>query len=360
LLGDVWYLCAFIVIEWIEAPALKWLLPVPMLAAMAPLIWLVFRRTWRELDAEAFAYRRELHERGAIDYRPIVALVLGALILTWQEYYGRSPIWNDQLRPIVQRHVAGHPDALGRLHLYSELMSRGWWAGTRIIGYLLPLAVWRLFFRKDSLLDMGLRTRGFSEHAWLYALFVTIMVPLLILVARQPDFGSYYPIYDTAGRSWMDFAIWEALYIGQFLGLEILFRGWWIRATRVFGVGAIFSMVVPYCMIHYGKPYLEASAAIIAGTVLGSLSMKTRSIWAGFLVHSTVAILMDILALDRKKALPSLLTPDGTRRLIFPYWHGVLWAVWAIAISVVLLTAWRRRRAIAQALAGWRAVIRPA
>lgn len=333
-------------VEWLEAPALKWFLPVPMLAAVAPLVWLVFRRTWKELDAEALTYRRELHERGEIDYRPIVALVLGVLVLTWQEYYGRSSFWNEQIRPALQRHFEGHPDALGRLHLYSELFSRAWWAVTRIGGYLLPLAVWPLFFRKDSLLDMGLRTRGFSEHAWLYALFVTVMVPILILVARQPDFGSYYPICDTAGRSWIDFAIWECLYVAQFLGLEIFFRGWWIRATRVFGVGAIFSMVVPYCMIHYGKPYLEASAAIIAGTVLGSLSMKTRSIWAGFLVHSTVAILMDILALDRKKGLPSLLTPDSSRRLVFPYWHLVLWGVWALALAVLLITAWRRRRVI--------------
>ena len=54
---------------------------------------------------------------------------------------------------------------------------------------------------------------------------------------------------------------------------------------RSFGAGAIWSMVVPYCMIHYGKPYLEACAAIIAGVVLGSLAMRTRSIYAGFLVH---------------------------------------------------------------------------
>jgi len=150
----------------------------------------------------------------------------------------------------------------------------------------------------------------------------------LMIVARQPDFGQYYPICDTAGRSWLDFAAWEAVYMTQFLGLEIFFRGWWLRATRVFGVGAIFSMVVPYCMIHYGKPYLEAAAAIIAGTVLGSLSMKTRSIWAGFLVHGTVGFLMDVLALDRKRSLPSLLTPLSHRRLIFPYWHTLIWGVW--------------------------------
>jgi membrane protease YdiL (CAAX protease family) len=342
------------VIEWIEHPAIKWALPVPVLAAIAPLIWLFFRKTWRTLDEEAFAYRRALHERGEIDYRPVVALVLGALVLTFQEYYGRYNFWLDHLAPWLRGRFAGHPGFVDALVIYEEIFARSWWALTRIGGYLLPLLVWPLFFRKDSLLDMGLRTRGFLEHAWLYAFFVTVMVPVLLLVARQPDFGAYYPICDTAGRSWLEFGIWETVYMAQFLGLEIFFRGWWIRATRVFGLGAIFAMVVPYCMIHYGKPYLEADAAIIAGTVLGSLSMKTRSIWAGFLVHGTVGLLMDILALDHKKSLPTLLTPNSTRRIVFLYWHHVLWVVWAIAFVVLLTTAWRRRARIAAAIAALR------
>jgi membrane protease YdiL (CAAX protease family) len=336
------YLCGP-VIEWIEHPALKWLLPIPMLAVVAPLVWLFFRRTWRDLDEEAFVYRRALVELGEVDYRPVVALVLAALVLTGQEYYGRFAFWEDTLRAWLRTRVADSPAALDRIELYNELLGRTWWAVTRIGGYLLPLGVWPLFFRKDSLLDMGLRTRGFRQHAWIYALFVVVMVPILLLVARQPDFGAYYPICDTAGRSWLDFALWETEYLLQFLALEIFFRGWWIRATRVFGVGAIFSMVVPYCMIHYGKPYLEAAAAIIAGTVLGSLSMKTRSIWAGFMVHGTVAILMDILALDRKHSLPALLAPHSSRRIMFLYWHQVIWVVWALALGVLLLTAWRRR-----------------
>jgi membrane protease YdiL (CAAX protease family) len=137
-------------------------------------------------------------------------------------------------------------------------------------------------------LARGLR----GAHAWIYALCVVVMVPVLMLVARQPDFADYYPMYKLAGRSWLDFAAWEFIYLAQFFTLELFFRGFWLRAMRSFGSGAIWSMVVPYCMIHYGKPYLEASSAVIAGVVLGSLAMRTRSIYAGF-PCATVAVTMD-------------------------------------------------------------------
>src|SRR5438309_1859716 len=83
----------------------------------------------------------------------------------------------------------------------------------------LPQAIWPLFFRRDALLDFGLRPRGFREHAWIYALCVVVMVPVLLIVSRQPEFTTYYPIYKLAGRSWLDFWVWEAMYIAQFLGL---------------------------------------------------------------------------------------------------------------------------------------------
>ena len=78
----------------------------------------------------------------------------------------------------------------------------------------------------------------------------------------------------------------------------MFFRGFWLGALRrSFGSGAIFAMAVPYCMIHFGKPFLEANGAIVAGIALGSLTMRTKSIYQGFLVHITVAGLMDWLAL---------------------------------------------------------------
>jgi len=342
--------------SWLELPAVKIAISIALWIAVAPIVWWFFRGTWRELDAEALALRRDLAARGAIDYRPMVALTLIAFVQTFQEYFGRPDFYIRAIAGAMDRYARAHPGSIFNPRVYDELYMRLWWGLTRVGGYLLPLAVWPLFFRRDSLLDFGLRGRGFRAHAWIYALCVVVMVPVLMLVSRQPDFADYYPMYKLAGRSWLDFLVWEAIYLAQFFTLEIYFRGFWLRAMRTFGAGAIWSMVVPYCMIHYGKPYHEAMAAVIAGVVLGSLAMRTHSIYAGFLVHATVAVLNDVLALSRRGALPELLSPSSSTRLIFKHWQSVIWIAWALALAVLAakvrrswpeLTAFfaRRRRA---------------
>jgi membrane protease YdiL (CAAX protease family) len=342
--------------EWLEQPAIKWFVPLPVLALVAPIVWRFFRATWRTLDEEALDFRRELAARGQLDYRPVAALTAAALILTLQEYYGRPSFYQDVLHDVLARHAARHPGSFVNVELYDELYLRLWWAGSRLVGYLGPLALWPLVFRGsrrlpgDGVLDFGLRTRGFAAHAWIYALCVTVMVPVLLLVSRQPDFVDYYPIYKLAGRSWLDFFVWEAAYLAQFFALEVFFRGFLLRALRGAGAGAIWTMAVPYVMVHFGKPYLEVCTAIIAAVVLGSLAMRTRSIYAGFLTHATVAVLMDVLALYRRGSLPVLLTPLSTRHVTFLYWHGLIWLAWGGAAFVLALKTrryWRGRAAAA-------------
>lgn len=289
---------------------LKPLLPIPVLLAVLPLLWWFFRATWKELDDEATRWRIALAAEGRTDLRPFVALAMCAVILTFQEYYGGRVYFDQAIRPSLAKMELLHPRAI-KLARYDELYGFVWWVFTRVIGYVVvPFSVWKIAFPEDSLLDMGLRTHGFFKHAWIYGAFLAIVLPLLLLVSRQPDFGSYYPFYKSSVRSWYDFLAWEAMYFLQFFALEMFFRGFWLGALRrCLGSGAIFSMVVPYCMIHYGKPFLEANGAIIAGIALGSLAMKTKSIYQGFLVHITVAGLMDWLALSQRHALPQVFWP---------------------------------------------------
>jgi membrane protease YdiL (CAAX protease family) len=291
--------------------ALSPLLPIPLLLIILPALWWFFRDTWRQLDDDAIRWRVESAAARRTDYRPFVALAMCAVILTLQEYFGGRSYFDVAIRPWLAHLDTAHPKAI-HLVKYDELYSFGWWVTTRVGGYVLPFAVWKLFFPQDSLLDMGLRTRGFFTHAWIYGAFLAIIVPTLLVVSRQPDFGSYYPFYKGCSRSWFDLLAWEAMYFVQFLGLEMFFRGFWLGALRrSFGSGAIFAMAVPYCMIHFGKPFLEANGAIVAGIALGSLSMKTKSIYQGFFVHITVAGLMDWLALSHRHAMPTVFWPAG-------------------------------------------------
>ncbi|WP_437680432.1 CPBP family glutamic-type intramembrane protease [Sorangium sp. So ce131] len=291
---------------------LRALFPVAAFVALAPLLWLFFRRTWRELDVEAHEHQRRTLAAGGYDRRPAVLFTITAVVLMLQQYYGGRTVYDEHIRPwlreieLAQALAQGAPAVPVSLRRYDELYSYVWWSFTRVFGYVaIPMVAWKLCFPKDSLLDMGLRVRGLAQHAWIYLLCLAVVVPAVFIVASAPDFGAYYPFYKQSSRSWFDLIAWEAMYFAQFFALEIFFRGFWLAGLRhTLGSGAIFAMIVPYCMIHFGKPYLEAAGAVVAGIALGSLAMRTRSIYSGFLVHVTIALLMDIVALSNRGALP--------------------------------------------------------
>jgi len=296
--------------SWLALEPVKALLPIPILALIFPAIWWFFRGTWRELDREAAAYRSALASKGQFDTRPLACLVIVAVVLTLQQYYGGRIFYDTSIHPWLAE-LQGSGSRFLHLERFDELYGYGWWVAARLIGYvLIPFPVWKLLYPKDSLLDLGFRIKGFTSHLWIYGLCLAIVIPSMLLVAAQPDFGSYYPFYKQSSRSWTDLAAWEGMYFLQFLGLEMFFRGFMVGTLRrSMGAASIFAMAVPYCMIHFGKPYLEANGAIVAGVVLGSLAARTRSVYAGFLVHITVAFLMDFLALSHRGALPTHLWP---------------------------------------------------
>ncbi len=273
-----------------------------------------FYDTWRELDAEAARERAARGEAG-YDWRPIVVFSTGAVCLGLMEYLGHGtppPNAVTSLRQFLD--TMAPPDAPGpqdgiwytiRYSPFRELTDFVWWSGWRVLGFfLLPALVVKLVLR-ERLADYGLATAGFLKHAWIYGLFFAIVLVSVVVVSFDESFNQYYPFYRHASRSWYDFWAWELLYAAQFFSLEFFFRGFWLKAAkRSMGSHAIYAMVVPYCMIHFGKPFLETLAAILAGVVLGTLALRTRSIWSGFLIHVSVAISMDLAALAQTTGLP--------------------------------------------------------
>lgn len=284
-------------------PRIRLVLP-PFAFVYLPLfLW----ETWREIDREVAREREARAAAGetGYDWGPIVAFGAGAVCLALMEYFGHATTLREIFDYFGAREGTDALFAAMRDSPFRRLTDYVWWSGWRVLGFfVIPAIVVKLVLR-ERLVDYGLATAGFLKHAWIYALFFVFVLLLVVAVSYDESFNTYYPFYRDASRSWFDFWAWELLYAAQFFSLEFFFRGFWLTAAkRAMGSHAIYAMVVPYCMIHFGKPFLETLAAIIAGIVLGTLALRTRSIWSGFLIHVTVAVSMDLAALVQTTGLP--------------------------------------------------------
>ncbi len=235
---------------------------------------------WQRLNDEAAAERAA---NPGFDQRVLIALVACALILTFQHYYGD--------RPFFERHFP--PDADDRFY---SLKSYAWWSGSKLFGYfLIPVLILKISGAR--LRDYGLSFRGLRQHVWIYAALFAAILPVVVGASYTAAFRAQYPFYKLAARSWFDYFAWELIYGSSFFALEFFFRGFLLfTLKRTMGAYAIFVMIVPYCMIHFDKPVAEVCGAVFAGIILGTLSMVTRSIWCGVLIHLSVAWSMDALA----------------------------------------------------------------
>lgn len=244
-----------------------------------------------------------VHGDAAFSFEPFVVLATAAVALTLLEYVGTAERASVGLSWLARRGGAlgAAAVAVGRGPFY-ELACYAYWGLACAVGYvLIPVLVLRRLRPGEPLASFGWSVRGLRGHGLTYLLLFLAVLPLVAAAALRPEFLRTYPFYALASRSLLDFLCWEAIYAVQFVSLEFFFRGFLLHTLkRDLGAHAIFVAVVPYCMIHFSKPLPETLGAIVAGIVLGTLSLRTGSVLGGAMLHVAVAVTMDLLALAQK------------------------------------------------------------
>ncbi len=230
--------------------------------------------------------------------RCTVVFLVGALTLTAISYGVLSGPVQEGISGLVLTFLEWlSPDLRESFRPYQRLAENFVWSlGCFTFYFVMPALVIRRVFG-HRLRDYGLEFRGFLRHLPIYLLLFLPVGVLVLLVARNPDFQHQYPFYrNPVGVT--DFLVWECFYALQFFSLEFFFRGFMLHGVKDrLGRFAIFAAVIPYVMIHFRKPLFETLGAVIAGSVLGGLSLRTGSVLGGFFIHVAVAITMDIAAL---------------------------------------------------------------
>ena len=230
----------------------------------------------------AFTYRDFVRDVKA-EATPFIVLIASAVALIAVKYLV-MPLWFHEWFP----------------EAFRALSSFVWWAGVYVLAwFLVPLGVAR--WRGMSGKHLGLTVGGLIPKLWMYGVLYLLAMGFVATASTRPAFLQMYPFIragEVPAWSWTLLMAFWALYTVQFFCVEFFFRGFIIFMLRPrFGYAAIAVMIVPYGMIHFDKPMPEAIAAVVGGTILGWLALRTNSIWGGVLLHIAIALSMDTLAM---------------------------------------------------------------
>jgi membrane protease YdiL (CAAX protease family) len=263
------------------------------------------RKVIDDLENESNTFRQS-PEGKKIDFKLIIIIIATALSLTIIHYWGPYSSSLSFFRKFSNTKLYNQLNTL----FYHSSNGRLWqlthWITILTFGYLImPVLIIKFIF-KEPLSHYGLSFKNpLKDYKW-YLIMLLVMVPLVIVASYSKSFQLKYPFYHITNSTEINtnFFIWELEYFFQFFALEFFFRGFLLHGIKHrFGFYSVLVMNIPYCMIHFGKPMPEAIAAILAGIILGTLSLKSKNIWLGVLIHCSVALTMDLCSLWQKGIL---------------------------------------------------------
>lgn len=184
--------------------------------------------------------------------------------------------------------------------IYEDLIAFGaWFALDTILFFLIPILI-ILFGFKEGIQNYGLRVGDWRIGVSISAVSILMFLPIIYFISNSTDFSHYFPLMNSATDNLKVFLVYEALFIFFIFSWEFIFRGFILFGLeKKFGVYAISIQMIPFVMLHNGKPFLETFASIFGALILGYLALRTRSILYGFLIHAFILVLLDVLVFVR-------------------------------------------------------------
>ena len=172
-----------------------------------------------------------------------------------------------------------------------------WWVGLNLVCLLVvPIAVIHFAWR-EKISDYGLGVGDAKTWLRYLALFGGVMVVVIVAASRLPSLQQFYPRYPWARNSMMALVASEAAWLLYFLAWEFFFRGFLLNSMlKRFPAGvAIAIQTVPFVLMHFPKPEIEAAASVLAGIALGIMAWRGKSMVGTWMLHWGCAALLDVL-----------------------------------------------------------------
>jgi membrane protease YdiL (CAAX protease family) len=186
-------------------------------------------------------------------------------------------------------------ESLGGDRLYSLYEYLYWFGAEFVLSFLVPLAL-IAFVHRGRLRDFGLGAGKVRFGLKVAAIFIAVMIPVVWIASDAEQFQLVYPHAQIVKGEWTLFFVYEAVFLLYFTGWEFLWRGYMLFGLErhLGGPVAVLVQMLPFVILHSGKPVLETFGAIVAGIALGALALRTRSFWYCVVTHWFVMFAIDL------------------------------------------------------------------
>lgn len=185
------------------------------------------------------------------NYREIVVIVLATLFLTLAAYHPIGPPWLSSL----------------------------------IYFAVLPVLTITLILRRNPL-DFGFRPGNWKLWSLYVVATIIVALPILYFASRAPALTNYYTRYQFDVGKY----IFET--IVYLLAWEYIFRGFLLFGLKdKFKEASILIQMIPFVLVHFGKPELETISTIITGIYFGWVAYRGNSYWPAFIMHAFINIM---------------------------------------------------------------------
>jgi CAAX protease family protein len=220
----------------------------------------------------------------SLDRKVVTVFLAVAVLQTISWYITSRRFFRDTIFPSYRF----EPD----IYLFEYLF---WFIGDFITFFVLPYLIIR-FLLKEKIADFGLKLGDWRVGLKISVLFFLIMLPLIWIVSTSPSFTAKYPHLLSLREVWGKFFIYEVGMLIYMFAWEFIWRGFMLFGLeKKFGYYSVLIQMIPFLILHNGKPLPETFGAILGGIALGILALRTRSFIYGVIVHIGIMFSIDLI-----------------------------------------------------------------
>ena len=177
-----------------------------------------------------------------------------------------------------------------------------WFIGDFITFFIIGILIIKFGFN-EKLSNYGLRLGDYKTGLLFSVFFLLVMIILIWFVSATPAFAEKYPHLQSAKSNWNTLVIYETGMLLYMIAWEFIWRGFMLFGLeKKFGYYTVLIQMIPFVILHNGKPFLETFGAIFGGIALGILALRTRSIYYCIIIHIGVMYSIDLISSLRFRA----------------------------------------------------------